>query len=474
MLLADRRMALVHVSLAGMEALWFAPLFLIFWRDSAPGLVGMFGLLLAGALLWTLLVEAAGWLFRDSPAYRWSILGVLVLSTLVLIQSVVYPRALLGDFTWFLTALRNLPRLDGGVPPETVLLITNTCLWLRATYATRRNLTARGVMSSFKTGFLLLLVTAGVWNTFTGQPVTLGYAPLYLGFGLVGLTLARSDERAAWAATEGPRLSSGRLAQFLVLVGGFVVVAVLMSRVLPGPLNAVLVWAAFALEMGVVIFQLLFVLAVILGSQLGQWLGARLGIKVVDMEGAMPSSQQFIDELQRRFEETQGRDIVLAPWAVALLRYLPLIVFLLLLGLVFWVTLRRARRRYRRGEMELEERAPFAPGQWLKRAAAQLRDVANMAQRFGVGRQLLAAISVQNIYANVGRIAARRGHPRPPAMPPDDYLPVLMDVFAGCDEALTRITLAYMQVHYGDHPVGARDLARLQLDYHTIRASQPE
>ncbi|HOU11843.1 MAG TPA: DUF4129 domain-containing protein [Anaerolineae bacterium] len=474
MLLADRRMALVHVSLAGMEALWFAPLFLIFWHDSALSLFAALGWLLAGALLWTLVVEAAGWLFKDSPAYRWSILGVFVVSTLVLIQSVVYPRAPLGGFDWLLATLRNLPLLDGGVRPETVLLLTNICLWLRASYATRRNLTSVGVMGSFKTGFLLLALTAGVWSSFAGRPAPLGYAPLYMGLGLVALTLARSDERAAWAQVEGRRLPLGRLAQFLALVGGFVVIAVLLSRILPQPLNAVLKWVVFALEMGVVVFQLLFMVMVILGAQLGQWLGAKLGIKILDTESAAPSSQQLIDELQRRLEETVGRDIVLAPWAVTFLRYLPLLVLLVGLGVIFWVTVRRARRRYWRGGAELETHAPFAPGQWLKRTAAQLRDIANMAQRFGVGRELLAAISVQNIYANVGRIAARRGHPRPPAMPPDVYLPILKDVFAGCDEALTRITLAYMQVHYGDHPISARDLARLQLDYHTIRASRSE
>jgi hypothetical protein len=62
MLLADRRMALVHFSLVGMAALWFTPLFLIFWRDSSLGLLEAVGWLLAGALLWTLVVEAAEWL----------------------------------------------------------------------------------------------------------------------------------------------------------------------------------------------------------------------------------------------------------------------------------------------------------------------------------------------------------------------------------------------------------------------------
>jgi streptomycin 6-kinase len=53
-------------------------------------------------------------------------------------------------------------------------------------------------------------------------------------------------------------------------------------------------------------------------------------------------------------------------------------------------------------------------------------------------------------------------------------LPVLARVFPGQDEALTRITAAYMQVHYGDQPVGLAELAQLRQDYQKIRTAEKE
>jgi hypothetical protein len=84
---------------------------------------------------------------------------------------------------------------------------------------------------------------------------------------------------------------------------------------------------------------------------------------------------------------------------------------------------------------------------------------------------LLAAISVQNIYANLCRLARQRGYPRHPAQPPDDYLPVLAQAFSGQEEALTRITAAYMRVHYGDRPVTPDELAEVRRDYRLVRKS---
>jgi hypothetical protein len=90
-------------------------------------------------------------------------------------------------------------------------------------------------------------------------------------------------------------------------------------------------------------------------------------------------------------------------------------------------------------------------------------------RRFGLSSQLLAAISVENIYANLCRIARRRGYPRRPALPPDDYLPQLAQAFPGQDEPLARITAAYMRVHYGDRPVSLDELSALRADYRAVR-----
>ncbi len=101
-----------------------------------------------------------------------------------------------------------------------------------------------------------------------------------------------------------------------------------------------------------------------------------------------------------------------------------------------------------------------------------LKSVASLASRRGVNRRLLAAASVENIYANVCRLARRRGYGRLPAQPPDDYLSVLVRAFEGHGEALSRITAAYMRVHYGDHPVSRAELDTLRADYRALRESQ--
>jgi hypothetical protein len=89
-----------------------------------------------------------------------------------------------------------------------------------------------------------------------------------------------------------------------------------------------------------------------------------------------------------------------------------------------------------------------------------------------VGRQLLAAISVQNMYANLCRLAGHRGYPRHPAQPPDRYLPLLVEAFGGHHGAISRITMAYMRVHYGDRTVGFRELASLRRDYEEVRTAE--
>lgn len=474
MLLTDRRIALLHAALAGMEALWLTLFFLLFWPAADHTVLSYALSLTTGALAWVLLVDVVGILAPSATSYRWWIVGIVVAGTVLLIRSVLYPRVPLGDLSWVSTMLDNLVRLDGGLRPEAVLMCTNVFLWLRASWSTNRNLTSLGVESSMRFGLVLLLI-AGVWGYFVGQSVPPIYVPLYLGLGLVAVTVARSDERASRASTEGRRLPLGRLAQFLAVVAGFVGIAWWLNRTLPGPVEAVLSWLLVVFELGVVVFQVLFVLAVILGTQIGQWLGRLLGLERGETSApGMTSLQALADALQRRLEEGATRDIALSPGLLTALRYVPLVVLLLLVGLIFWLMVRRTRRRRRRRETENEDRASFDPGGLLCRAGEQLRDLAGMVQRFGVNRQLLAAISVQNIYANVSQLAARHGHPRPTSMPPDDYLPILFETFEGCDEALARITQAYMRVHYGDHPVTVGELGRLRTDYQAIRRSRPE
>jgi hypothetical protein len=49
-----------------------------------------------------------------------------------------------------------------------------------------------------------------------------------------------------------------------------------------------------------------------------------------------------------------------------------------------------------------------------------------------------------------------------------------VEAFGGHQGALSRITTAYMRVHYGDRGVTFGELARLRGDYDEVRTSEQE
>ena len=186
--------------------------------------------------------------------------------------------------------------------------------------------------------------------------------------------------------------------------------------------------------------------------------------------------QEFLDrasldsEPQQFAEQGEGVFAGVPPWVWTGLRFiLILVVIAAVLGFVLlFLDRMRVRRDQDEAEGESGERVTLG-GSPLGRGVRWLRDMTGLVRRFGLSRRLLAAISVQNIYANLCRLARQQGYPRHPAQPPDDYLPDMAQAFDGREEALARITAAYMQVHYGDQPVSVAELAQLRQDYQQIR-----
>jgi hypothetical protein len=52
----------------------------------------------------------------------------------------------------------------------------------------------------------------------------------------------------------------------------------------------------------------------------------------------------------------------------------------------------------------------------------------------------------------------------------NDCLPLFWHAFPGQDVALQRLTLAYMRVYDGDHPINESELAQLRADFRAIQA----
>jgi hypothetical protein len=471
MLLSERRRALIYFCLAGMEAAWATPFFLLLYRRM-PSLWVAYAVLLGALLAWILVLDLLNRTQVASPLYQVVVLGLIAATSLVILA--VSPGSTAVRPGW----LAGLLAFRGGIPTGIALALTNLFLWQRATSATSRDLSFFNVGVSFRFGLLLLVVGGAIASALfqtPGQPADQNLLPLlwlYFGFGLVAVALARIDEKASEAQSHGRPLPLRRMLQLLLAVGLTLSLAGLLSRIYTaqnlGRLLALFVplWNLMRPVAVAVAFFLLKVL-----SPLFEWIVALLRtifergwteLEPVQQVTPPPSPDQpgLLERLPSSLTSALGS--VLLVLGILLAAGLVIGIFLLYLERV-----QRARARVEEEE-EGAERVTASVG-LLDRGAQALRDLSGLVRRFGVSRQLLAAVSVQNIYANLCRLARQRGYPRRPAQPPDAYLPVLTQAFAGHEEALERITAAYMRVHYGDRPVGMDELFALRADYRAVR-----
>jgi hypothetical protein len=473
MLLTHRRWGPLRFCLAGMEMAWFAPIFLFFYQQAREWppfavFIGLFG----GLLVLILSLELLNRLRIDSPGYELAVLGLVLLSSLLLVRFCLYADMPIGDFRWLHNIFDTLFNFPQRLGPELVLILTNSFLWQRAANATSRDLGFFGVGVNFRLGLLLLILTANLVNFFTDQNATI-FLWLYLGLGLTAVSLARTHEKAAGAQSTGTLLPLPRLAQLLLTVGLTVgAIAWLSLFYTPTRIKTALSWLKpLWAVLEPVLWFLLQVLFWLL-EPIVAWLALLLRQLFANLH--WERIEELLDSLGENspFEpiaEQNGAIVTLPPWAWTALRYIgTLLAITLVLGLVL-LFLDRVRTRPAQDEAEEESGEKITlGGDTLARGMRWLRDMAGLVRRLGLSRQLLAAISVQNIYANLCRLARRRGYPRHPAQPPDDYLPVLAEAFDGQEEILARITAAYMRVHYGDQPVSDAELAQLREDYHHL------
>jgi hypothetical protein len=467
MFLANRRMTLLYLCLAGMEAAWITPFWLLIFTPAPSPWIAYAGVL-AGLLIWTLALELMSRTGVQSPAYDLIALALMALTSLLIVWAALYRAAPLGDVGWLRRMLGDIFNFSAGLPPAVGLIAINLILWQRATSATSRDPSFFNVGVSFRLGMLLLIAGAGLLSLLRHQSV-IGFLWLYFALGLIAVSIARISEKATEAQSAGKALPMRRFAQLLLAAGATIGTAWLFSSIYtPAGIRRFFhlfdpVWR--------LISPLAFALLVLIGQVLNPlllWFEAQLmrllrdpslsGLEIAPVAPAA-TEPSFFAKLPVWVPNLLFDVLVIVGIVVAALA---VVGFLLLY-------LERVRKGGLRDEEEEEGAERVTVNGILERGARALRNAAGLIRRFGLGTHLLAAISVQNIYANVSRLARDRGYPRRPAQPPDDYLPVLVRALGGYEEQLARITAAYMRVHYGDHPVSRVELAQLREDYRAVR-----
>ena len=467
MFLSNRRITLLYFCLAAMEAAWITPFWLLLYAPAPPVWVG-YGSLLAGLLAWTLTLELLSRMGIQSPAYDLIALALMVVTSLLAVRLLLYRTVPPTDIGWSGRLVSESLGYKGIIPPAVGLIAVNLLLWQRATSATSRDPSFFNVAVSFRLGLLLLIAGAALLSLLRGRNAV-GLLWVYLAFGMVAVSIARISEKASEAQSTGKILPMRRFLQLLLVTGLTVGGAWLLSSIYtPGGIRRFL---HLFDPVGRLVAPLAFALLMLIGQALNPlllWLEAfvmrMLRTPAVSDSQIAPAVQAatgpgFFERIPTWLPNLLIDVLMIGGILVALLA---VIGFLLLY-------LERVRKGGLGDEAEEEGMEHVTADGLLARGARALRAATGLIRRFGLGTRLLAAISVQNIYANLGRLARDRGFPRRPAQPPDDYLPVLVRAFGGFEEQLARITAVYMRVHYGEHPVTRAELTQLREDYRTVR-----
>jgi hypothetical protein len=470
-LLSERRRSLIFLCMAGMEAAWITPFVLLLFRPPAPSVqetrpMVVYAIVLAGLLAWVLMLELLGRSELASPLYEVLAFGVMLIAGLVAVRVLLYRQWPLADFGWLPQIARDILQSPGGFPPAIAVFLTNLFLWHRATTATGREISFFSVGASFRRGLLLLITGAGLYAYVRGSaPLSLLW--VYLGCGLSAVSLARIDEKARAAQSAGAPLPARRMVQLAAAITVTVAGIAAISRFYTQDGFITLLRGlapVWRLVEPVVVGVLLFVARLL--DPILRWMEAFLRSLMAGR--GLPPISEIGPAGPPEGQQALSQD--LPYWLTDLLPRI-LATGIILLGVVIFVGflflwIERSRRRA--GGAQREELEAFEPGGF---GLGSLRDRVLLARRYGVGRQLLAAVSVENIYANICRLARRRGYGRAPSQPPDAYLPVLERAFGGHGEELGRITTAYMRVHYGDRPVTPDELAAIREAYRALRES---
>lgn len=483
MLLTNRRHRILFITLAAMEVAWFLPFamtafirmqadfvqlpaLLYYSGEWAP--IVLFAICWGALLLYLLSADLLNQRQLEFPQRDLIMLGIVLGTFLLSIRLLIFPTLPLWNLAWLGTALRAIYDQGPGSAAILFLLGINLFLWIRVATATGRSLTFFGVGVSFRLGMLLALLGNSLLLGIARQPVqqALLYLWLFFGFGLLAVALARTDEKAFRATqSSGTTLPWGRLVQLIAMTTSVILVAIGAGLIYTPPaVRAVIGWFSPLWNLlGAILLYLFSVIFILLGPLLER-LAEAVRALMANLE-PLPVTEGEFGPLDPATEAISIGEIV---QNVALIRYC--LVTLVLFGILFLIWLLFARTRLR--EVATEREATDAEGFALGgNPFNRLRNLADLLRRYGLRPGLLAAISVQNLYANVCRLAARRGYPRPAAQPPDEYLSQLRAAFPGQDVALLRLTNAYMRVHYGDHPADEPELAQLRSDYTAIQAT---
>jgi hypothetical protein len=468
------RREVLCVAYAVMEICWITPLFLVLIAPARPMPAYLAALVLASLLFlfFYLARLAERWIWNPG---RGRALMLLALPSAILVswRIFLHPHAPMFDLGWLKQAGADMAL--GRAGGHWAVMIAVLFLWWRGIVLSRRSFVFSSVAFAFRSGLLLLALGAALLSLITSRQY---FALIYLFFfaSLLAVALTRLEEVGALQGEAGRAFDLFWIALLIsaiaILLGAGLLLALAGS---PQGLKTIAHWWA-PIGNGL-LRAMMLVMALILApfEPLLTWLVELLS----DLWRALLSEDLALALANLPIIPGQSGDAsdpaaiyLAAAWtAVRLLCGASLLAVLVIAGL-WWLKKQRDRQPERAEELDsLDSGLLDSLGDLMRRGRKRLRQAVDLVGSLGVGRGLLAAVSVRAIYANMARLARQRGYPRQTARTPYEYLPDLLAAFPAAQDEAQAITEAYVAVHYGELPVSRAELAELRAAYERLRLS---
>jgi hypothetical protein len=468
------RRSLLHVAIAGMEISWFTSFFLLLLKPAR-----IYPPYLTAALLGGLLLAFDGWSAladrRQLDLVRERLVLLLALPLIILAgwRFFLHPDAAFLDLSWIQRAGHNM--VIAGSRDYWVIVATVLFLWWRGLALSRREFTFESVAFGFRFGLLPMLVFGTLLLSYIVNTQVLAFIFPFFFFSLVAISLSRLEEVGQVKGDVGKLFD---IYWVIVLTGAILLIlaagALLVLVARPEGIETLRsLWAPIGNALLNIVSWLLRIILTPFEPFL-EWL-ARIFAQgwALLLEGQFA---QILQDFQPALEQSDQEPLATPylDFALDAVRWVcgaGLLLGLLLAGL--WL-LNKERRRLKQQSEEhetLEVNLRDALAGLLGRARNRLRGAANMVRHFGIGSDLLTAISVRNIYANTTRLARQRGYPRDRARTPYEFLSDLQAAFPQAQSEAQAITDAYVGVHYGELPTDRPQLEALRAAYERLKAS---
>jgi len=470
----EPRQEATHILVGLMEAMWLTPWFAIVLpqaRQLPPYTLLVYvaaNLLLAMGLVRVLDARGVYENLRQF-AFLCALAAVVLLSTGTLLAPLPQ-EAPVQVISNNVAAIESIT-----LPPILMVVILLALVWWRGLRLAIVMPTPLRVAFAMRLGILFYLAAAFFSNA---QSPVIASLPLFFFFGLLGNSLARAvslRETGGQAVTFGSRWTG-----FMIVAAGVITlvgfgIAATLSGMDPEALGRIVqpVFTAVLYVFTLLMTPLLMVIEAIVEAIINALVTGPIGnmIQMTPLTNTIPQAPPQTSALEEALQKLRQFFDLFGGLGTCITVF----VILLIVAIIVLTMRRRQRAALIEGEIreDLDGDALDGLRGLFRRGLGAMNQAWRTVGQFGLGRDLFAALTVRRAYAQMVRLAARRGYPRAVSQTPYELRAVLWEAFPAVHDEVTTLTEAYVRVHYGEVPENAEALRAVTEALERFRSAPP-